>query len=79
MDDGIPAFTKTPFLQEIFPFLLGSTWFFVRYFSFVEKTVLVVFPDYSFVTTKYPIFFFIYLQMVAFEYFQYDLIFDISE
>ena len=30
-------------------------------------------------TTKSPIFFFICLQMVAFEYFQYDLIFDISE
>ena len=32
-----------------------------------------------FVTTKFPIFFFMWPQMVAFEYSQYDLIFDISE
>ena len=45
----------------------------------VEQAVFVVFPDYSFVTTKPPIFFSICLQMVAFEYFQYNFIFDISE
>ena len=45
----------------------------------VEQAVFVVFPDYSFVTTKPPIFFSICLQMVAFEYFQYHFIFDISE
>ena len=58
-----------------------SGWFVIEYFPLVEKTVLVVFPDYQFLTTKSPIFFFICLEMVAFEYgcFQYDLIFDISE
>ena len=49
------------------------------FLSFVEQTVLVVFPDYSFITSKSPILFFIWLQMVDFEYFQYDLIFDTSE
>ena len=34
--------------------------------------------DYSFVTNKSSIFFFICLQMVVFDYFQCDLIFDIS-
>ena len=67
------------FYKKIFPSLLASTWFVVRYFSFVEQTVLVIFPDYSFVSTKSPIFFFICLQMIDFEYFQYNLIFDISE
>ena len=38
----------------------------IRYFSFVEQTVLVVFPDYSFATTKSPILFFMCLQMVTF-------------
>ena len=41
-----------------------------RYFSFVKQKVLVVVPDYSFVTTKSPILFFIRQQMVGFEYFQ---------
>ena len=36
---------------------LASAWFVIRYFSFVEQTVLVDFPDYFFVTTKSPIFF----------------------
>ena len=79
MDGGIPAFTNILFLQKSFTFLLASAWFVIRYFSFVEQTVLVVFPDYSFVTTKSPIFFFICLQMVVFDNFQYDLIFNISE
>ena len=79
MDGGMPAFNITFFLQKRFPSLLASARFVVRYFSFVEQTVLVVFLDYSFVTTKFPIFFFIGLQMIAFEYFQYDLILDISE
>ena len=52
-----------------FPSLLASAWFVIIYFSFVEQTVLVVFPDYSFITTKSPISFFICLHMVAFEYF----------
>ena len=43
------------------------------------RTVLMVFPHYSFVTTKSPIFLFICLQKVALEYFQHDLVFDISE
>ena len=73
------AFLITLFLQKSFPSLLASTCFVIRYFSFVEQAVFVVFPDYTFVTTKPPIFFSICLQMVAFEYFQYDLIFDISE
>ena len=79
MDGGIHAFPITLFLQKRFPSLLASTCFVIRYFSFVEQAVFVVFPDYSFVTTKSPIFFSICLQMVAFECFQYDLIFDISE
>ena len=51
------CFYHYSFLQKCFPSLLASAWFVVRYFSFVEQTVLVVFPDYSFVTTKSPIFF----------------------
>ena len=58
MVGGIPAFTITLFLPKTFPSLLANAWFVVRYFSFVEHTVLVVFPDYSFVTFKSPIFFF---------------------
>ena len=73
------CFYHYSFLQIIFPSLLASAWFVIRYFSFGKQTVLVVFPDYFFVTTKSPIFLFICLQMVAFEYFQYDLKFDISE
>ena len=68
MDGEIPAFTITLLLHKSFPSLLTIAWFVVRYFSFVEKIVFVVFPDYSIVTTKSPIFFFICLQMVAFEY-----------
>ena len=71
-----PCFYHYFFLHESFPSLLSITWFIVIYFSFVEQAV---FPDYSFVTTKSPVFFLICLRMVAFEYFQYDLIFDISE
>ena len=73
------CFYHYSFLKKSFPSLLTRTWFVIRYFSFLEQTVLVVFLDYAFVTTKSPIFFLICLQMVAFEYFQYDLIFDISE
>ena len=79
MDGGITAFTNTLFLQNSFSFLLASTWFVIIYFSLVEQTVLVVFPDYSVVTTKSPIFFIIWLQIVVFDYFRCDLIFDISE
>ena len=67
MDGGIPALTVTLFLQKSFPSLLASAWFVVRYFPFVKQTVLVA--------TKSPIFFF----MFGFEYFQYDIKFDISE
>ena len=67
------------FLQKNSQSVLASAWFVVRYFSFVEQTVLMVFPDYSFVTTNSPIFFSRCLQMVAFEYFQYEPIFDIFE
>ena len=73
------CFYHYSFFTKSFTSLLTSAWFVVRYLSFVEQTVLVVFPDYYFVTTKSPIFFFIWLQMVPFEYFQYDLIFDIDE
>ena len=79
MNGGIPAFTNTLFLQKIFPISSCKRLVCCKIFLFVEQTVLVVFPDYSFVTTKSQIFFFICLKMVAFEYFQYDLIFDISE
>ena len=77
MDGGIPAFTISLFLQGSFPSLLASAWFVLQ--VFIEQIVRVVFTDYSFVTTKSPIFIFICLQTVAFEYFQYYLIFDISE
>ena len=79
MDCGILTFTNTLFLQKSFPFLLASTWLVVRHFSFVKQTVLVVFLDYSFVTAKSPMFFFVCLQMVVFLHFQYDLIFDSSK
>ena len=72
------CFYQYSFLYKSFPSLLTSPWFVVKYFYFAKKTVLMVFPDYSFVTTKSPIFFSICLQMIAFEYFPYDLIFDIS-
>ena len=72
------CFYHYSFLHQSFPSLLTSPWFVVKYFSFAKKTVLMVFHDYSFVATKSPIFFFICLQMIAFEYFPYDLIFDIS-
>ena len=67
------------FLQKRFPSLLASTWVVVSYSYFVEQTDMVAFPDYSFATTKCTIFVFICLQMVPFEYFQYDIIFDFSE
>ena len=67
------------FLHKNFPSLLASVCFVERYFSFVEQIVLVAFPDYSLVATKFPILFFICLEVFAFEYFQYHLIFDISE
>ena len=67
------------FFAKCFPSLLASAWFVARHLSFVEQTVLVVFPDYYFITIKSPILFFIWLQKAAFEYFQYDLIFDIFE
>ena len=57
IDGGIRGFTITLFLQKNFPSLLASAWFVVRYFSFVEQTVLVVFLEYSFLTTKSPILF----------------------
>ena len=79
MDGRIPAFIITLFLHKSFPFILTSASFVVIYFYFVEKTVLVVFSDCPFVTSKSPIFFFIFLQIDAFEYFQYYLIFDVSE
>ena len=67
-------------------YLLLPSLFFTRKFpissrkrSFIEQIVLVVFTDCSFITTKSPIFIFICLQTVAFAYFQYYLIFDISE
>ena len=78
MDGGILAFTVSLFTKS-FSSRLTSAWFVVRYFSFVEQIVLVVFADYFFVTTKSPIFFFIRLLLVVFEYFHYDFIFDISE
>ena len=67
------------FLQKRFPSLLASTWVVVSYSYFVEQTDMVAFPDYSFATTNCTIFVFICLQMVPFEYFQYDIIFDFSE
>ena len=76
MDGEIPAFT---IFTKKFPICSCKCLIVVRYFSFVEQTVLVVFPDYSLVTTQSPKFFFICLQMVAFEYFQYDPVFGISE
>ena len=78
MDSGIPAFILF-FFTKTFPISSWKHLVYCKIFLFCQKTVLVVFPDYSFITTKSPILFFICPQMVAFEYFQYDLIFDISE
>ena len=67
INGGIPIFKINILLQKP---LLESVWFVARYFSFVKQAVLVVLPDYSFVTTKsLPTLFFIYLQIVAVEYF----------
>ena len=71
MNGGKSAFTITLFTKQVFHLLQA--------FGLPLDTVLVIFSDYSFVTTKSLIFFFICLQMVAFEYIQYDLILDISE
>ena len=77
IDGAIHIFKINLLLLKSF---LESVWFVARYFSFFKQTVLVVFPDYSFVTTNsLSTLFFIYLQIVAVEYFQYDVIFDISE
>ena len=54
MDGGMLAFTITPFTKKLFS-LFASAWFAVRYFSFVKQTVLY--------------FFFLCLQMVAFDTF----------
>ena len=60
--------------------LLATAWFVVKYFFFIKQIILVVFPDFfRKSSTKPPIFFFMGLQMAVFEYFQYDLIFDIFE
>ena len=67
------------FYKNVSHLFLQALGFVVKYFSFVEQTVFMVFTVYSFVTTKSPIFFFVCLQMVAFEYFQYYLIFDRSD
>ena len=67
------------FYKKVSHLFLQALGFVVKYFSFVEQTVLMVFTVYSFVTTKSPIFFFVCLQMVAFEYFQYYLIFGRSD
>ena len=68
IDGGMLALIITLFHKN-FPSLLASVWFVVRYFSFVKQLVLAFFPDYSFVATKYPIFFFICPQVFALEYF----------
>ena len=68
-------YTKVSYL-----FLLTKAWFVLRYFSFVYQIVLVVFFDYFLVNlAKYPVLFFICLQIVAFGYFHYDIAIDISE
>ena len=78
MDGGIPAFIISLFLQKKFPISSCKRLVYHK-FSFVEQTVLMVFLDHSFVNIKSSIIFFTYLQMVAFEYFQYVLIFNIYE
>ena len=79
MDGGILAFIITfftIFFIKVFPFSLVLS----QNISFMEQTVLVLFPDYFLITSKSPMFFFfVCFPMVDFEYFQYDLIFDISE
>ena len=40
------------FLEKNFPSFIANAWFLVRNFSFVKHAVLVVFPGYSFVSTK---------------------------
>ena len=71
MDGGIPAFTITLFYISVSSHQRLAC---RKIFLFC-----LVFPDHSFVTTKSPTFFFICLKVVAFEYFQYDLVFNISE
>ena len=44
------CFYRYYFSTKKFPISSCNTWFVVRYFSFVKKTVLVVFTDYFFVT-----------------------------
>ena len=53
------CFYHYSFLQKCFQFLLASAWFVIRYFSIVKETVLLVFPDYSFIKTKPPVSFFL--------------------
>ena len=65
------CFYHYSFYKKSFPSLLTSTWFVARYFTFEKQTGLVVFSDYSFVTTKFQILFFKCLHMVVFEYFHY--------
>ena len=45
------------FYKKVSHLFLQALGFVVKYFSFVEQTVLMVFTVYSFVTTKSPIFF----------------------
>ena len=60
--------------------LFTQNFTFLPKFYFVEQIVLVILPDYSFEVYQWVsnVFFFIYLHMVDFEYFQY-LNFDISK
>ena len=71
MNGGMPAFTITIFTKQVVHLLQA--------FGLPLDAVLVIFPNYSFVTTESLIFSFICQQMVAFEHFQYNLILDIPE
>ena len=80
MDDGMLALTITLFMQK-FPISSCKSLVCRKIFPFC-RTDSFGGPPWIFFrksTTKSPIFFFLCLQMVAFEYFQFDLIFDISE
>ena len=61
------------FFRKRFPISSCKCLVYRKIFLFCQRDSLVGLPDYSFLTTKSGDFF-ICLQMVAFEYFHYDLI-----
>ena len=79
MDAGIPAFSITLFVQKKVTSLLASAWLCRKIFLFCRTDSFDGLNCLFFRNHESPIFFFVCLQMVAFEYFQYYLIFDRSD